>query len=141
MIEGEPLPAPQSRARQYRLRRDERVLDNIIFIFIALIVVGKILQSLFGRMIGSHPDERCGRTHRLACIFVHSHRHHDCGFCFFPELVRQLRWRNFAGRAGWLVWRLWRRHGGRGGGGFGGGGGFSGGGADLVAAAHRGDGK
>jgi uncharacterized protein len=53
VIEGEPLPAPQSRRGNTRPVGMNVLLDNIIFIFIALIVVGKILQSLFGRMIGS----------------------------------------------------------------------------------------
>jgi uncharacterized protein len=52
VIEGEPLPAPQPR-RGTAPTGMGIVLDNIIFVFIALIVVGKILQSLLGRMIGS----------------------------------------------------------------------------------------
>jgi uncharacterized protein len=52
VIEGEPLPAPQPRRGTAPTGMDI-VLDNIIFVFIALIVVGKILQSLLGRVIGS----------------------------------------------------------------------------------------
>jgi uncharacterized protein len=52
VIEGEPLPAPQPR-RGTGSTGMGIVLDNIIFVFIALIVVGKILQSLLGRVIGS----------------------------------------------------------------------------------------
>jgi uncharacterized protein len=52
VIEGEPLPAPQPR-RGTASTGMGIVLDNIIFVFIALIVVGKILQSLLGRVIGS----------------------------------------------------------------------------------------
>jgi uncharacterized protein len=52
VIQGEPLPAPQPRGSTAPTGMGI-VLDNIIFVFIALIVVGKILQSLLGRVIGS----------------------------------------------------------------------------------------
>ena len=52
VVEGEPLPAPQPR-RGTAPAGTGLVLDNIIFVFVALIVVGKILQSVLGRVIGS----------------------------------------------------------------------------------------
>ena len=53
VIAGEPLPPPQIRPGTGGSARASAVLDNIIPIFIGLIVLGKILQSLFGRFIGA----------------------------------------------------------------------------------------
>ena len=141
MIEGEPLPAPQSRRSNASPAGMNIVLDNIIFIFIALIVVGKILQSLFGRMIGSTLMSAAAGvigwlvfSSILIGVMI-------AVFAFF-YVVRQPWWRNFAGWAGRLVWRLWRRHGWQG---------WRGLSmeaavsavveAGLVAAVHRGDGR
>jgi uncharacterized protein len=53
VIAGEPLPPPQIRPGTGGSARAGAVLDNIIPIFIGFIVLGKILQSLFGRFIGA----------------------------------------------------------------------------------------
>lgn len=55
VIAGEPLPPPQIRIRHGAggSAGASAILDNIIPIFIGLIVMGKILQSLFGRFIGA----------------------------------------------------------------------------------------
>ncbi|MGH8684893.1 MAG: TPM domain-containing protein [Nitrosospira sp.] len=53
VIEGEPLPPPQPRRGNGASAGTGIVLDNIIPIFIGLMVLGKILQSLFGRFIGA----------------------------------------------------------------------------------------
>ena len=131
VIEGEPLPAPQSRRSNTRPAGMNVVLDNIIFIFIALIVVGKILQSLFGRMIGS--------TLMSAAAGV-------IGWLVFSSILIGIMIAVFAffltlfgnsgggisrgGRGGWYG-GYGGGMGGRGGGGFGGGGGFSGGGGGF----------
>jgi uncharacterized protein len=52
VIEGEPLPPPRSN-RGNDSAGAGIVLDSIIPIFIGLIVLGKILQSLFGRLVGA----------------------------------------------------------------------------------------
>lgn len=52
VIEGEPLPPPRS-TRGNGAAGADTILDNIIPIFIGLIIFGKILQSLFGRLIGA----------------------------------------------------------------------------------------
>jgi uncharacterized protein len=52
VVEGEPLPPPQAR-RGERAPSGNAVMDNIIPIFIMLIVVAKVLQSFFGRFIGA----------------------------------------------------------------------------------------
>ncbi|SFH23020.1 uncharacterized protein SAMN05216299_103133 [Nitrosospira sp. Nsp14] len=130
VIEGEPLPAPQSRRSNTSPAGMNVVLDNIIFIFIALIVVGKILQSLFGRMIGS--------TLMSAAAGV-------IGWLVFSSILIGVMIAVFAffltlfgnssggisrgGRGGWYG-GYGGGMGGRGGGGFGGGG-FSGGGGGF----------
>ncbi|MDQ3186694.1 MAG: YgcG family protein [Pseudomonadota bacterium] len=53
VIEGEPLPLPRQRRGNGAQAGSGIVLDNIIPIFIGLIVLGKILQSLFGRFVGA----------------------------------------------------------------------------------------
>lgn len=131
VIEGEPLPAPQSRRSNASPAGMNIVLDNIIFIFIALIVVGKILQSLFGRMIGS--------TLMSAAAGV-------IGWLVFSSILIGVMIAVFAffltlfgnpgggisrgGRGGWYG-GYGGGMGGRGGGGVGGGGGFSGGGGGF----------
>lgn len=52
VVEGEPLPPPQAR-RGERASSGNAVMDNIIPLFIMLIVVAKVLQSIFGRFIGA----------------------------------------------------------------------------------------
>ncbi|MEO7559507.1 MAG: YgcG family protein [Nitrosospira sp.] len=52
-IEGEPLPPSSSRRGNDAPAGMGFVLDNILFIFIGLIVAGKILQSMFGRFVGA----------------------------------------------------------------------------------------
>ncbi|SOD42514.1 TPM domain-containing protein [Nitrosovibrio sp. Nv4] len=56
VIEGEPLPPPQTR----NIRRGDSTgaaadvfLNNIIFVFIVLIIIARILQSFVGRFIGA----------------------------------------------------------------------------------------
>ena len=53
VIGGEPLPPPRSRHGSSHAAGVGAVLDNIIPIFIGLIVLGKILQSLVGRFIAA----------------------------------------------------------------------------------------
>jgi uncharacterized protein len=53
VIAGEPLPPSQVRRGSSGSAGMGAVLDNIIPIFIGLIVLGKILQSLFGRFIAA----------------------------------------------------------------------------------------
>lgn len=53
VITGEPLPPPRSRHGSSQAAGMGAVLDNIIPIFIGLIVLGKILQSLVGRFIAA----------------------------------------------------------------------------------------
>ncbi len=55
VIQGEPLPPPQPgfAGRGNAPAGTGGILDNLFFIFIILIVAGKILQSLFGRFIGA----------------------------------------------------------------------------------------
>ena len=53
VIAGEPLPPPRSRQGSSQAAGMGAVLDNIIPIFIGLIVLGKILQSLVGRFIAA----------------------------------------------------------------------------------------
>jgi uncharacterized protein len=52
VIEGEPLPPPQARHGE-GAPAGSAVMDNIIPLFIMLIVVAKVLQSFFGRFIGA----------------------------------------------------------------------------------------
>lgn len=53
VIEGEPLPPPQPRRGNGAPAGMDIVLDNVFLIFIALIVAGRVLQSMFGRFIGA----------------------------------------------------------------------------------------
>ena len=52
VIEGESLPPPKAR-RGAAPAESGGFLDNLIFIFIILLIAGKVLQSLFGRFIGA----------------------------------------------------------------------------------------
>ena len=131
VVEGEPLPPPQAR-RAERVPSGNAVMDNIIPIFIMLIIVAKVLQSFFGRFIGA------GIVSASAGFL---------GWLLFSSIVIGIIAAIFAffvslfgnpgggvfrgGRGGWPGGGM----GGRGGGGFGGGGfgggggGFGGGGA------------
>lgn len=53
VIAGEPLPPPHTRRSTSGSTGTSVVLDNIIPILLGLIVLGKILQSLFGRFVGA----------------------------------------------------------------------------------------
>lgn len=55
VIQGEPLPPPQPRSAGSGGASAEAggFLDNFIFIFIILLVAGKVLQSMFGRFVGA----------------------------------------------------------------------------------------
>ncbi|MEK6707498.1 MAG: YgcG family protein [Pseudomonadota bacterium] len=53
VIEGEPLPLPQSMPGASISTGMDVVLENMIPILIGLIVFGKILQAMFGRLIGA----------------------------------------------------------------------------------------
>jgi uncharacterized protein len=53
VIAGEPLPPPHARRSTGGSTGTSVVLDNIIPILLGLIVLGKILQSLFGRFVGA----------------------------------------------------------------------------------------
>ncbi|SCX51298.1 uncharacterized protein SAMN05720354_11059 [Nitrosospira sp. Nsp1] len=131
VVEGEPLPPPQARGGE-RAPSGNAVMDNIIPLFIMLIVVAKVLQSFFGRFIGA------GIVSASAGFL---------GWLLFSSIVIGIIAAIFAffvslfgspgggvfrgGRGGWPGGGM----GGRGGGGFGGGGfgggggGFGGGGA------------
>jgi uncharacterized protein len=131
VIQGEPLPAP-ARAVEDRGASSSTggVLDNLFFLFIILIIVGRILQSLFGRFIGATLMGASGGflgwllfSSILAGIVV-------AILAFFLSL--------FVGSGGGFYrggppggWYGGGGFGGRGGGGFGGGGGFSGGGGGF----------
>jgi uncharacterized protein len=52
VIEGEALPPPKARSGGAPAETGG-FLDNLIFIFIILLIAGKVLQSLFGRFIGA----------------------------------------------------------------------------------------
>lgn len=55
VIQGEPLPPPPARhaERGGASSGAGGVLDNLFFIFIVLIIAGRMLQPLFGRFIGA----------------------------------------------------------------------------------------
>lgn len=54
VVEGEPLPAPSARRGGSGASGGaDLFLDNIFFVFIVLLVVAKMLQSIFGRFIGA----------------------------------------------------------------------------------------
>jgi uncharacterized protein len=53
VIEGESLPPPPQARRGAAPAESSGFLDNLIFIFIILLIAGKVLQSLFGRFIGA----------------------------------------------------------------------------------------
>lgn len=129
VIAGEPLPPPQIRHGTGGPAGASAVLDNIIPIFIGFIVLGKILQSLFGRFIGAS-------VMSVAVGFL--------GWVVFASIIFAIIIAVFSffvslfGNAGGGIARggpgSWLGGGfgvGRGGGGFGGGGGFSGGGGGF----------
>lgn len=128
VIAGEPLPPPQIRPGTGGSARAGAVLDNIIPIFIGFIVLGKILQSLFGRFIGAS-------VMSVAVGFL--------GWVVFSSIIFAIIIAVFSfflslfGNAGGGItrggpgsWPSGGFGGGRGGG-FGGGGGFSGGGGGF----------
>lgn len=128
VIAGEPLPPPQIRPGTGGSARAGAVLDNIIPIFIGFIVLGKILQSLFGRFIGASVMSVAvgflGWVVFSSIIFAII----IAVFSFFLSLFG-----NVGGgitRGGPGSWPSGGFGGGRGGG-FGGGGGFSGGGGGF----------
>lgn len=53
IIEGEPLPPPSIRRDTGVSSEPSIILDNIIPIFLVFLVLGKILQAMFGRLIGA----------------------------------------------------------------------------------------
>ena len=53
VIEGEPLPPPHSMPGASPTSGTDTVLENMLPILIGLIVFGKILQFMFGRLIGA----------------------------------------------------------------------------------------
>ena len=119
VIEGEPLPPPQSMPGASTSSGMDAVLENIIPILIGLIVFGKILQSMFGRLLGA-------TVMSTVAGFI--------GWLVFSSLVVALFiallifFLSLFGNAGGGIYRGGR--GGWSGGGFGGGGGgFGGGGA------------
>ena len=128
VIAGEPLPPPQIRPGTGGSARAGAVLDNIIPIFIGFIVLGKILQSLFGSFIGASVMSVAvgflGWVVFSSIIFAII----IAVFSFFLSLFG-----NVGGgitRGGPGSWPSGGFGGGRGGG-FGGGGGFSGGGGGF----------
>ena len=52
-IDGEPLPPPHFRHGGNSVNGMSAVLENIVPILIGLVVFGKVLQSMFGRLIGA----------------------------------------------------------------------------------------
>ena len=52
-IDGEPLPPPHFRPGGNSVGGMSAVLENIVPILIGLVVFGKVLQSMFGRLIGA----------------------------------------------------------------------------------------
>jgi uncharacterized protein len=132
VIEGESLPPPKAR-RGAAPAESGGFLDNLIFIFIILLIAGKVLQSLFGRFIGA-------TIMGVSAGFL--------GWLLFSSIIAGLSIAILAflmglfgspgggfyhgGRGGWYGGGGFggRGGGGSGGGGFsGGGGGFGGGGA------------
>ncbi|MGH8762097.1 MAG: TPM domain-containing protein, partial [Nitrosospira sp.] len=129
VIEGEALPPPSGRGASAEVGI---VLDNMIPLFIGLMVLGKILQSLFGRIVGA-------TVMSTAAAFI--------GWLIFSSVVLALiiavltfLMSLFGGAGGGISrgggggwpggFNGGRGRGGFGGGGFsGGGGGFGGGGA------------
>lgn len=120
VIEGEPLPPLQSMPGASTASGMDVVLENMIPIFIGLIVFGKILQSMFGRFIGA-------TVMSTVAGFI--------GWLVFSSLIVALFiallifFLSLFGNAGSGIYR-----GGRGnwsGGGFGRGGGFGGGGGGF----------
>ena len=129
-IDGEPLPPPHLKFGNNSDRGMDAVLENIVPILIGLVVFGKVLQSMFGRLIGA-------TVMSTVAGFI--------GWLFFSSLIVALFisllifFLSLFSNAGGGIYR-----GGRGdwsGGNFGGGGGFGGGVAVLVVVAHRGDGE
>lgn len=54
LLEGESLPSPQTNKRDATHSTNISVFfDNILFIFVGFIVVGRLLQSLLGRLAGA----------------------------------------------------------------------------------------
>ncbi|MDE2366238.1 MAG: YgcG family protein [Betaproteobacteria bacterium] len=130
VIQGEPVPPPARRAERGGASNDAGgVLDNLFFIFIILIVAGRILQSLFGRFVGaSLMSASAGFLGWLlfssiaAGIII-------AILAFFLGLFGNSGGGFYRGGPG--GWYGGGGFGGRGGGGFGGGGGFSGGGGGF----------
>ena len=52
-IDGEPLPPPHFRPGGNSVGGMSAVLENIVPILIGLVVFGKVLQSMFGRLVGA----------------------------------------------------------------------------------------
>ncbi|SCY63887.1 uncharacterized protein SAMN05216420_11130 [Nitrosospira sp. Nl5] len=130
VIEGEPLPPPRSN-RGNGAAGAGIVLDSIIPIFIGLIVLGKILQSLFGRLIGATV---MSVTAGLMGWLIFSSIIIAMVIAVLVLLISLFGSSgggiSRGGRSGWPGGGLGRGRGGFGGGGFrGGGGGFGGGGA------------
>ncbi|HEX8874621.1 MAG TPA: YgcG family protein [Nitrosospira sp.] len=131
VIQGEPLPPPPARHAERGGASNDAggVLDNLFFIFIVLIVAGRILQSLFGRFVGaSLTSASAGFLGWLlfssiaAGIII-------AVLAFFLSLFGSSGGGFYRGGPG--GWYGGGGFGGRGGGGFGGGGGFSGGGGGF----------
>jgi uncharacterized protein len=130
VIQGEPLPPPARTAeRSGASSGTGGILDNLFFLFIILIIVGRILQSLFGRFIGATLMGVSGGF--LGGLLFSS----IAGgimiaiLAFFLSLFTSSGGGFYRGGPG--GWYGGGGFGGRGGGGFGGGGGFSGGGGGF----------
>lgn len=130
VIQGEPLPPPaRTVERSGASSGTGGILDNLFFLFIILIIVGRILQSLFGRFIGATLMGVSGGF--LGGLLFSS----IAGgimiaiLAFFLSLFTSSGGGFYRGGPG--GWYGGGGFGGRGGGGFGGGGGFSGGGGGF----------
>jgi uncharacterized protein len=120
VIDGEPLPPPHFKPGNNSGRGMDAVLENIVPILIGLVVFGKVLQSMFGRLIGA-------TVMSTVAGFI--------GWLFFSSLIVALFisllifFLSLFSNAGGGIYR-----GGRGdwsGGNFGGSGGFGGGGGGF----------
>lgn len=126
VIEGELLPPPQSVHGATPAGASDIVLENIIPVFIMLLVAGKLLQAMFGRFIGAAVMSTAAGligwlvfSSLLVAIFI-------VILTFFVSLFGNTGGGIYrGGRGGWSGGGF----GGSGGGFGGGGGGFGGGGA------------
>lgn len=128
VIEGEPLPPPQTADGRSAPHGKNAILDNFIPVLIGLIIVGRIAQAKLGRLPGATITSIAGGlfiwfifSSLVAAIFI-------ALVAFLLNLFENPARGIYRSRRG--GWSGYRGSGGFGGGGFGGGGGgFGGGGA------------